>query len=166
MSHLPVPGDSFETHPIATEPRVMLMPAEHPAAERDDATLDDFSDDLHIAFAPWAPPIRDYWLGVRERGGRRPPVGGVAYTVADVVHQVRCLGLVAMVPRSLASTVSLPGITSVPLANVSHCVMAVHVHPGEDDPLVDSFIAVSRHVVRQRQAADRVFGTASLRQAV
>ncbi len=166
VTHVPHPGQGVEIHRIATEPRVMLMPAQHPAAGRDGVTLHDFREDPHIAFAPWAPPIRDYWLGVRERGGVRPPVGGVAYTVADVVHQVRCLGLVAMVPRSLASTVLLPGITSVPLDDVAPCVMAVVTHSGRDDALVADFVAVSRQVARRRQSRDRVFGATPLQRAV
>jgi DNA-binding transcriptional LysR family regulator len=150
MLHLPVEHERVVAHPIASEPRLMLMPADHPAAQQDTPALHAFRHDAFIAVAPGAPSIRDYWLAVPERHGERPRVGAVALSVADVVHQVRGLGLVMVGPKSLADVVSLPGIVARELTDLGAAEMAVVTRAGDENPLLAEFVEVTRQVTRGR----------------
>jgi DNA-binding transcriptional LysR family regulator len=149
MTHLPVAHEQLVIHPIGIEPRMMLMPSHHPAAQQTAPALHAFRHDAFIAVAPGAPSVRDYWLAVPERHGERPRVGAVALSVADVVHQVRCLGLVMMGPESLASVVSVPGIVARPLTDLGPAVMAILTRVGDDNPLLKGFVETTRLVARE-----------------
>jgi DNA-binding transcriptional LysR family regulator len=149
MTYLPVADRDVEVHPIATEPRVMVMPADHPAAERDVVSMEQFRRDLFISFAPGAPEVRDYWLGVTSPTDRRPAVGAVARSLADVIHQVRNLRLVAIGPAALGLACSSPGIVSRRLVDLDPCVMAIVMRPHEARPIVRDLVSVSLQIAER-----------------
>ena len=74
----PLEDERIEAHPVATEARGLVVPAHHPAAGTDGASIADFFDEPFIAFGPSVPRTRDYWLARELRGGEDPRIGGEA----------------------------------------------------------------------------------------
>ena len=149
MTYLPVPDGDVEVHPIATEPRVMVMPADHPAATLSAVSIEQFRRDVFISFAPGAPEVRDYWLGVSNPTDQRPAVGAVARSLADVIHQIRNLRLVAIGPEALGLACSSSGIVHRRLLDLDPCVMAILTRPGEPRPMVRDFLLTSVRIARR-----------------
>ena len=150
LTFLPWSDEGTVVHPVATEPRVMLLPASHPAAG-EEARIGDFLDEPFMALVPGVPEIRDYWLAVDERDGVQPRVGGGASTVADVVHQIRYQGLVTTAARSLGAAFSVPGTAMAMLTDLEPCTMALAVRLGDERMAVQDFVALS-HETAERLA--------------
>ena len=51
----PIVDDRLTVHPVATEPRGIVVAATHPAADRGEASIVDFLDDPFVALAPHVP---------------------------------------------------------------------------------------------------------------
>jgi hypothetical protein len=104
---------------------------------------------VFISFAPGAPEVRDYWLGVSNPTDQRPAVGAVARSLADVIHQIRNLRLVAIGPEALGLACSSSGIVHRRLLDLDPCVMAILTRPGEPRPIVRDFLSTSVRIARR-----------------
>ncbi len=142
-------GRSLVVHEVATEPRGLLLPRDHPVARRGHGGLRDVMDEPFVAVAPGSPATRDYWLAVAQRGGRAPVVGGTAHTMREVVDAVGHLGLVTTACASMARAAPLPATAFVPADDLPPNPIGVAVLRGEARPEVLGLVEVVRRTVRE-----------------
>jgi DNA-binding transcriptional LysR family regulator len=103
--------------------------------------MDDLLDEPFIALPPEAGPLRDFWLGAAERGGREPVVGAVA-TGPDETFEMIDAGVgVALVSLGNAELYRREGVVARPVEGLAPCELAVAWRRGEGRPAVLDMIA-------------------------
>ncbi|RKS76592.1 LysR family transcriptional regulator [Actinomadura pelletieri DSM 43383] len=108
-------GDGLDTEPLATEPRVAALPANHELAGRDVLSVADLIDEPAPRWSAPEPVDGDYWLGHPDR-----PVDGP--TVRDTAQLLEVVALgqaVALVPASLAARNVRPDMAYRPVSDAA-----------------------------------------------
>jgi DNA-binding transcriptional LysR family regulator len=136
-------------HPVASEPRGLLVPPDHRLAGAVHASVHEVLDEPFVAVAPHAPSTRDHWLATERRGGRPPLIGGEAFTVQEVVNAVGHLGLVTTGCASLARFHPFPEVAFVPAVDLEPEELGVAVLREEERPLVLEFVALVRELAEE-----------------
>ena len=142
----PFADERVVVHDVATEPRSLLVPADHALAGTEGAPITDVLDEPFVAIVPSAPAFRDYWLAADQRGGERPRIGGEAWSVPDTLHAVADLGLVTTAGRSFLRSFPVPGIAMAHVTGLAASTFAVALRVGDDRPLVRAFLGIVREV--------------------
>jgi DNA-binding transcriptional LysR family regulator len=110
---------------------VVAMPAGSPLADAERLTMDDLLDEPFIALPPEAGPLRHFWLGAAERGGREPVVAAVA-TGADETFELIDAGVgVALVSAGNADLYRRDGVLARPVEGLAPSELAVAWRKGE-----------------------------------
>ena len=144
----PMADDRLVVHPLATEPRIFLLPLDHPAADAGRASLLDFQDDGFVVLDSRAPMARDYWAGRKERGGDLPRVGAQAFTAREIADGVKHLGAIAVGLES--SKRVLPDVAFVDAVDRPANPIGLAVRAGDERPLVADFCEIVRRVLAER----------------
>ncbi|MGD9694099.1 MAG: LysR family transcriptional regulator [Thermoleophilia bacterium] len=150
LTRSPTRDERMVVHEMASEPRGMLVAADHPRAGDGEVAIADFLDDLFVAIGGAS---RDYWMAFEHFGGVRPRVGAEAFTMQEVIHAVDQLGLVTTAGCSIARSYPLPGLAFARDSRLSPVVMGVVTCVGDDRPLVRDFVAIARAVVAETAPA-------------
>lgn len=156
----PFADERVVVHDVATEPRGLLVPADHPLAGTEGTSVTDVLDEPFVAIVPSASAFRDYWLAADQRGGERPRIGGEAWSVPDTLHAVADLGLVTTAGRSFLRSFPVPGIAMAYVTGLAASTFAVAVQVGDERPMVRAFLGLVREVVAR--AADIAPGITGL----
>jgi DNA-binding transcriptional LysR family regulator len=87
----PIPfPDRYHWLTVATEPRLVALPATHRLAARDPIAFADLLDEPFLALPAASGESRDYWLAIDARHGRPPVIGAeIANTEESTVDSVR-----------------------------------------------------------------------------
>ena len=138
----PLEDERIEAHPVATEARGLVVPAHHPAAGTDGASIADFFDEPFIALGPSVPRTRDYWLARDLRGGEDPRIGGEASTTADALLGIAHTGLVTTGVRSLVRAFPMSGIAFVGTTDLADNTLSVATRANERRQVVTEFVNI------------------------
>jgi DNA-binding transcriptional LysR family regulator len=152
---LPFHSQGLALEPLYDDPRVALLAATHPLADRRELRAADVAAEPFVMVVGRDPIATDYWTLAAYRDG--PPIVGVEINdldeyyaairagqavAAPTVSMTRAFGWADLVVRRL---------TDVPPAQVALCW-----RPEADDPIRDDFIRVARAVARSaRRSIDR-----------
>ncbi len=140
---LPVPIDDVDTLPVATEERVVALPADHRLAAGSTAGAIAFAellDEPFVALPDAAGPLRDFWLAIDERGGRPPAVGAIAGT-PDAVFEAVGSGLgVVLLAAGNASLYQRAGVVTRPVSGLAPAVLALAWRRSDRRPVVAAFV--------------------------
>ncbi|MFB7354942.1 LysR substrate-binding domain-containing protein [Streptomyces gardneri] len=124
---LPLAGaDRFRWVVVATEPRLVALPAAHPLAARESLDFADLLDEPFLALSDGVPELRDHWLALDARGGR-PPVIGAEIGGVDETYEALVGGLgVCLVAAGNAPLLAREGVVVRPVRGLtpSHLVLA------------------------------------------
>ncbi|MCX3061069.1 LysR family transcriptional regulator [Streptomyces beihaiensis] len=150
---LPLPGeDRYRYAVVASEPRHVALPGDHPLAVRAAADpqgavdFADLADEPFLALPPEAGVLREYWLALDERGGREPRIGGVVAS-AEETHEAVAAGLgVVLVAVGNAPLITRDGVVSVPVRGIAPSRLAVAARRDDERPLVRAYLAAARQV--------------------
>ncbi len=143
----PLEDERVESHAVATETRGLVVPAAHPAAGGDGASVLEFLDKPFIALGPRVPRTRDYWLGRELRGGEPPRIGGEADNTWDALLGIAHGGLLTLGCRSFVRAFPSAGIAFVDVTGVAPCTLSVVTRAGEGRPVVAEFVNLVGAVV-------------------
>ncbi|MFI6279226.1 LysR substrate-binding domain-containing protein [Streptomyces sp. NPDC050988] len=150
---LPLPdGDRYRYAVVAREPRLVALPDGHPLVARaasDPEGKVDFADLLEepfLALPPEAGPLRDYWLALDARDGRRPRIGGVVASAEETYEAVAGGQGVALLATGNAPLVVRDEVTAVPVRGVSPSRLAVAACRDDRRTLVLAYLAAAREV--------------------
>lgn len=158
----PFADSRLHVHPVATEPRGLLVPPGHRLAGADGVSVDEILDEAVVAVAPHSPATRDHWLAAEHRGDVAPVIGGEAFTLQEVVHAVGHLGLVTTGCRSVTRFHPFPEVAFVDAVDLEDEVLAVAVRRDETRPAVLDFVAIVRELVPELADATAVGVTAAV----
>ncbi|MBJ7288179.1 LysR substrate-binding domain-containing protein [Williamsia sp.] len=133
---LPIDRTGLEVHPLFDEPRVAMVPADHPLAHHDRIVMAELADD-HLLQDPGAVPE---WRAVATemRGGERrsvPPIGSVEEKL-ELVAQGQGI---AVIPASTAAFYTRHGVVSLTVDDLGPNHVAVAWPTGRRTRLVLDF---------------------------
>ncbi len=129
---LPLPEDPrLATRVLVREPRVVAMPAGNRLADARRLTMDDLAAEPFIALPPEAGPLRDFWLGKAERGGREPVIAAVAPGADETFEMIDAGVGVALVSAGNADLYRREGVLARPVEGLGPCELAVAWRRGE-----------------------------------
>jgi DNA-binding transcriptional LysR family regulator len=143
----PVFDERLVVHPLATEPRVFILPPEHPAADAEQASLIDFQDEPFVALEDRAPVAREYWLALERRGGELPPIGAEVFTAREFCDAVVHLGALAIGLESARRL--FPELVVVDAVDLPDNVIGLVVRADDTRPMVLDFVDVIPRLVSE-----------------
>ena len=147
----PVDAPGVALEEVESEPRVFVMPAGHPLADREALELAD------VAGLPWvAAPLaedgcapsafRDDWLVVPRPGGDVPVIGAVARTIEEWREHIAAGRGISLCPASSEEYQARPGLDFVPGKGVPPTSLCVAWRADDLRPAVMSFVKVAAGV--------------------
>jgi len=155
----PVAAPRLSLEPLADEPRVFVLPSDHPLAARSQLTLADVAGLPWIAAAPsvdgCAPMSwRDAWLLVPRPGRDEPVVGAVARTIEEMRELIAAGRGIGLCPASAEQFNPRPGVTFVASKDTPSAAVCVAWRTGDKRPAVRSFVETARATARRPEARD------------
>ncbi|MFD0367274.1 LysR substrate-binding domain-containing protein [Streptomyces sp. NPDC127114] len=123
---LPLAGaERFRWVVVATEPRLVALPEDHPLAARERIAFAELLDEPFLALPDTGPELRDYWLALDARDGR-PPVVGAEIASADETYEALVGGLgICLVATGNAPLLTRGGVVTRPVEGVSESRLAL-----------------------------------------
>jgi DNA-binding transcriptional LysR family regulator len=124
VARLPIRTDQLHVTVLYDEPRVLLVPLDHPLAGRDSVSLDDIADEPLPRLSD--PDWNAFWRIDPRPDGSPAPDGPLVEAVEDKLELIAAGQAVAIVSAGLRATSLHPDLATVPLHGVepSHVVLA------------------------------------------
>jgi DNA-binding transcriptional LysR family regulator len=146
---LPVSTQELEIEPLASEPRVAMLPGWHPLADRDSIAVGDLLDEHWLQMPGRDPLWRDFWLATAHRDGVTPLLGPEVRTIEEQLTATITGGYVSLTPASVAVSYPRPGLSYVPVEDIERSEVAIAWRRGDERSNVREFVSS----VRQTAAA-------------
>ena len=154
----------LDTELLLTEPRVAVLPARHPLAERSRLCRADLAADPMPHWAgPPDPVAAAYWTGADTPGapeGTRPP-GPEINDLSQLLDAVRLGGAVAYVPASVAAQNLAADLAFVPVTGLSPSEVAAAWPAASRSRPVAAFVRAATEVAAEQAATGAPTGTAA-----
>ena len=145
VSYLRRPFDAggLATEPLFSEPRVVMLPADHALATADGVLMSDLAAE-HLLQDPAAVPE---WAAAaaemrRRGGGLRPP----SRTVEEKLELVAVGSGIAILPLSTARFYRRPDVRFVPVTDLPQAEVHIGWEGGRHSRLISAFVAKARDV--------------------
>jgi DNA-binding transcriptional LysR family regulator len=146
VCHLPPRDEGVWSRVVRHEPRVALVPSEHPLAEREELAVADLLEETYIGFAPSVDPgWAGFWSLDDHRGG--PPERMTGDRAANPQEVLAALGggsgAVTIVPLAAANVLRnvLAGIAAIPIGDAAPSRIALVGHEDRRNPLVSALLS-------------------------
>jgi DNA-binding transcriptional LysR family regulator len=143
---LPVAAVGLELEPLATEPRVAVLPAWHPLARRERIAISDLVDEHWLQMPGRDPVWRDFWLASGHRNGAAPLLGPEVRTIDEQLAATATGGYVSLAPQSVAASYARPGISYVAVAGIEPSAVAIGWRRGDQRESVRRFVTSAREL--------------------
>jgi DNA-binding transcriptional LysR family regulator len=143
---LPVDRHNLALCPLFTEPRVVVVPADHRLAGKETVTITELADE-HLLQPPDAvPEWRDIATEMRGRTPTRPATG-LTHTVEEKLELVAGGRGVVVLPQSTAAFYRRPDVSSATIEDIGLNQVALAWQATRRDALIDEFVglAVAEH---------------------
>lgn len=121
----PIDTTGLRLHPVLVEPRLAVLPADHPLAASAALSVSDLFD------LPWVQPgspdplYRAFALASDRRGGVPPRLGPTVNSIDEYLEVVRSGRGIGLAPASAARYYSRPGVAYVPVADAEPSIVAL-----------------------------------------
>ncbi|WP_199548310.1 LysR family transcriptional regulator [Streptomyces sp. N35] len=132
---------------LATEARQVALPEDHPLAARERIAFADLLDEPFLALPPEAAELRDYWLALDERGGRRPRIGAEIASVDETYEALVDGRGVCLVATGNVPLVARGGVVTRPVDGVAPSRFALAWRADDARPLVTAYAQAARLAV-------------------
>ncbi len=145
VCHLPPPDEGVWSRVVRHEPRVALVPSEHPLAGAEELAVADLLEETYIGFAPSVDPAwAGFWSLDDHRGG--PPervTGDHAANPQEVLAALGASGAVTIVPLAAANVLRnvVAGIAAIPVGDAAPSRIALVGHDDRRNPLVSALLS-------------------------
>ncbi len=136
----PVIGDDIDFLPLASEPRLAVLPASHPLATREEVTMADLADEPFVALPDDAGELRDYWLATDARGGRPARIGAVAATPDEAFEAVASSLGVMLIAAGNAQLYSRENLRTIPVGGIEPATLAIAWRGDDRRRIVADFV--------------------------
>jgi DNA-binding transcriptional LysR family regulator len=132
------------TSELLREPRVYVLPADHPLAERHSLGPEDVAEEPGIGFASAiAEHQRHQW---KEHRGEDRPVEAVAGSIEEWLTLIESGRGITTAPASTARFFARPGLAFVPARGAEPSVVSIAWRTDGRSGTIDRFVAIARHV--------------------
>lgn len=125
LLRLPIESDGLTVVPILTEPRVVLLPADHRLAGMAQVSLADLHGEPRIVTATLDQRFRAFALEPAPGDSTATPIGAVVSTVDEFSEAVLAGRAIALAPESARRFYARPGLTFVDVTDATPSVVAV-----------------------------------------
>jgi DNA-binding transcriptional LysR family regulator len=136
--HLPIDDQGLELLHVRSEPRLAVLPAGHPAAEKPELSIAELADDPVIIQRGASPGWQSFHNVDPRPDGRHPRPGPAVDNVEEKLQHVAAGRAVSFVPASVATAVVQPGIAYVPVTDIPPIEICLAWKAGSP-PLVAEF---------------------------
>jgi DNA-binding transcriptional LysR family regulator len=152
VAFLALPADlhGLDVVPFQADPRLAVLPADHPAAGRAEISIDELADDPVITQGG----ATDEWNAFHNvdprPDGRRPRRGPVAHNFQEKLELVAAGTAISFMPESAAKYYLPPGIVYVPVPDIPPIETYIAWRPERSSSLIAAFVRATcdeRHVV-------------------
>jgi DNA-binding transcriptional LysR family regulator len=145
----PVPDVELDLDVLFAEPRVAILAADHPLAERDDVSVQDLLDEPFVTAGAAAPAgWGAFWRCDVARGDAGRIVAEMS-SVAEGLASVAYLGAVDTCPAATARHYPHPGVAYVPLRDGGYTSVAIARRHGDDRAHVRAFASGTIEITRR-----------------
>ncbi|WP_306208246.1 LysR family transcriptional regulator [Actinoplanes sp. RD1] len=135
VARAPVPIEADE-HVLYEEPRMLVVPAGHPLADRGTVRAEDFADEQPYPCTLTA----DGWGAYQLLGPDPHPVEGYA----DKLELVATGRAIAVVPVGDRRSTLRPDLVAVPIVDAPASRVVLASRPGDPNPLIREFLGIAR----------------------
>ncbi|MCW3027576.1 MAG: LysR family transcriptional regulator [Solirubrobacterales bacterium] len=149
----PAPDPNVRFQPLRAEPRVVLIPNDHPLAQRRELAVADVLDETFLGFDPSIDPAwAGFWSLDDHRG--RPPARLISDHVNTPQQRFATLAAgcgVATAPACHAAAIAnaLPNIVAIPLTDAEPATLTLLAHIDRHNPVVEALFTTARQVTTQ-----------------
>ncbi|MFC0430357.1 LysR family transcriptional regulator [Kutzneria buriramensis] len=137
VARLPFATDGLHVTVLYDEPRGVLLPMDHPLADRETLALDDIADEPlpRVEDAVW----NAFWRIDPRPDGRRAPDGPLVTVIEDKFEHIAAGEAIAIVPMAGSARRLRPDLTVIPLDGVDPSHVAVATRADDRSRLVAEF---------------------------
>lgn len=134
---LPVPqARRFAWVSVATEARLLALPASHRLGDRDSVDITDLLDEPFLALPSTSGELRDYWLAVDARHGHPVTVGAEVSNTEETVEALTAGLGVCLIAAGNAPLIARDGIVVRPVTGVTPSELVLLWRRGDDRPVL------------------------------
>jgi DNA-binding transcriptional LysR family regulator len=149
FTHLPVDRTGLEMLPVRAEPRVAVLPADHPEAERDTTTIAALAEDP-VIIQRGATDAWQAFHNVDPRPDGRHPIPGPAVDCIEEKLELVAAGQgISFVPASSAAVYLTASVSYVLVSDIPPIQICLAWRENESSPLVRSFVAAVEAAARR-----------------
>ncbi|MFF1905791.1 LysR family transcriptional regulator [Kitasatospora sp. NPDC058218] len=112
-------SEQYNVAVLGEEPRCAALPAGHRLAGHDVIEFGELLDEPFVAIPLEAGQWRDYWLAVRERGGRPVRIGAVAHNSDEWLAAVVCGQGIGFAPEAMSRLAAREDVAYRPVRGLS-----------------------------------------------
>jgi DNA-binding transcriptional LysR family regulator len=142
VAFLTLPADTrgLEVVPFGTDPRLAVLPVDHPCAGQSEISIHDIADDPVIVQGG----ATDEWNAFQNvdprPDGRRPAAGPVANNFQEKLELVAAGMAISFMPAAAARYYVPPGIVYVPVTDIPPIEIYIGWRADRSSSLVDGFV--------------------------
>lgn len=144
---LPIGDDGLELLPLYTEPVHAALPADHPAADREELGIADIADEPALQYADALPAWNSFWCADPRPDGTQARRGPAVHDMEEIVAYVRAGRGIAFLPAAVCAMFPRPGIAYVPVTDTPPGQVALAWPAAHRTPLVRALAAAAQHVL-------------------
>lgn len=133
---LPIDQHGLRVRPLFTEPRLVMLPAEHRLADRVSVTVRDLAGEHLLQDPDAVPEWRDVALELRDR--RRPEVPAI-HQVEEKLELVASGAGICVLPLSTATFYTRPDVIALPVEDIGPNEVALAWVASRRSPLIHDF---------------------------
>ncbi|MFE6283299.1 LysR substrate-binding domain-containing protein [Streptomyces sp. NPDC057877] len=142
VARVPFPTDGLRVTPLYEEPRVLVVPLDHPLAGKESVTLDDIADEPMPRPRDADPAWTAYWRIDPRPDGRPAPDGPLVEHIEDKFEVVAAGEAVVLSAGHRVGRLR-PDLTTVPLTGVEPSRVVLATRADDDNSLVAAFRGVA-----------------------
>lgn len=155
LVRLPIAERDLVLVPLFREPRLAMLPLDHPLAKRDRISITQLADDPVLRHAD-APAEWDAFSVVDPRpDGRSPRRGPAVRTYTEKLEQIAAGHAIAFSPASAAAAHVHPGVMHVPVVDIPPAEVCIAYREPAASALVTAFVEAALSAFPSPERAGR-----------
>lgn len=145
----PSPDPDVSSQPVSAEPRVVLLPKDHPLATKHELAVAEVLDQTFLGFDPSVDPTwAGFWSLDDQRGGPPQHVVGQATNAQQRFMLVAEGRGIATAPACHAAAIAdvLPSVAVIPLRDADPAVLTLVARTDRQSPEIEELFATAREL--------------------
>ncbi|MFG6492982.1 LysR family transcriptional regulator [Microbacterium sp. P03] len=135
---MPLPA-RVRLEPLWREPRVLVVPAGHPLADRESVSIVETNDEVFVAVAGGVPEVVDWWIVDPRPDGTRPKRGPTADSVDGLFELVAAGAGVNIAGQSASRQYRRDELAFIPVFDIEPATILLCSLSDARNPMVHAF---------------------------